>query len=85
MARYRELAAAGGNDGGAEMRDAEELTGDKKKILDKLMDQDEEEPEVRGIIWELQKDCDIILLIFLKLKMKSRDLSQTVHTKSASC
>lgn len=53
MARYREVAAAGGNEGGAEMREAEELSGDKKKILDKLMDQDEDEPEVREIIWEL--------------------------------
>lgn len=50
MARYREVAAAGGNEGGAEMREAEELSGDKKKILDKLMDQDEDEPEVRDII-----------------------------------
>lgn len=44
LARYRE--AAGGGEGGAEMRETEELTGDKKMILEKLMDQDEEEPEV---------------------------------------
>lgn len=31
---------------GGEMRENEEFTGDKKKILEKLMDQDEEEPEV---------------------------------------
>lgn len=43
LARYRE--AEGELDG---------LTGDKKKILDKLMDQDEEEPEVGEAIVSLQ-------------------------------
>lgn len=51
LARYREAAAGVGIDGGGEMRDTEELTGDKKKILEKLMDQDEEEPEVGEIIY----------------------------------
>ena len=41
LARYREVVGSEG-----EMRDNDELTGDKKKILEKLMDQDEEEPEV---------------------------------------
>lgn len=40
LARYREA------EGGAEMRETEELTGDRKMILDKLMDEVEEEPEV---------------------------------------
>lgn len=43
LARYREVAGA---EGGAEMRETEELIGDKKIILEKLMDQDAEEPEV---------------------------------------
>lgn len=43
LARYREAAGIG-TDVGVEMSD--DLTGDKKKILEKLMDQDEEEPEV---------------------------------------
>lgn len=45
LARYRE-AAAGMEGGGG----AEDLTGDKKRILEKLMDRDEEEPEVGNII-----------------------------------
>lgn len=45
LARYREAAGIG-IDVGVEMRESEDLTGDKKKILEKLMDQDEEEPEV---------------------------------------
>lgn len=46
LARYREAAGIGAEAGG-EMRESDELTADKKKILEKLMDQDEEEPEVR--------------------------------------
>lgn len=42
VARHREAAA----EGRAEMRETEELTGDKKIVLEKLMDQDAEEPEV---------------------------------------
>lgn len=46
-ARYQEAGPGGvGFEGGIEMRDTDELTGDKKNILEKLMDQDEEEPEV---------------------------------------
>lgn len=48
LARYREAGAGGvGTEGGLEMRETDELTGDKKNILEKLMDQDEEEPEVK--------------------------------------
>ncbi|KAI3357170.1 hypothetical protein L3Q82_015627 [Scortum barcoo] len=43
LARYRETG--GGLEGGGDMREMEDLTGDKKKILEKLMDQDEDEPE----------------------------------------
>ncbi len=48
LARYREAVGVG-IEGGGEMRETEELTGDKKKILEKLMDQDEDEPEVGEI------------------------------------
>lgn len=47
LARQRD--AAGGGEGG-EMRDMEEMAGDRKKILEKLMDQDEEEPEVGELV-----------------------------------
>lgn len=43
--RYRDVVAGIGGEGGIENRDNNELE-DKKKILDKLMDEDEEEPEV---------------------------------------
>lgn len=43
LARYREA------EGGAEMRETEELTGDGKMMLDKLMDEVEEELEVGNI------------------------------------
>lgn len=47
LARYREAEAGGaGTEAGLEMRETVELTGDKKMILEKLMDQDEDEPEV---------------------------------------
>lgn len=49
LARHREAAGIVGGEVGGEMRETEELTGDKKKILEKLMDQDEEEPEVGEI------------------------------------
>lgn len=72
LARYREAA---GMEGGVEMRETEELTGDKRKILDKLMDQDEEEPEVGKfsvndnlVIWKFlcevsslyKNDCELL-------------------------
>lgn len=41
------------------MRETEELTADRKKILEKLMDQDEEEPEVgAGRICIMINDLD---------------------------
>lgn len=58
LARYREAAGIGIEVGG-EMRETEELTGDKKKILEKLMDQDEEEPEVGEIL-----DDRIVTFVF---------------------
>lgn len=51
LARYRESEAGGeGNDGGLEMRETAESTGDKNIILEKLMDRDEEEPEVGDVV-----------------------------------
>lgn len=44
LSRLREAGI--GMEGGLEMRDTDDQTGDRKKILEKLMDQDEEEPEV---------------------------------------
>lgn len=46
-ARYRE-AASMGIEAGGEMRENEEMNGEKKMILEKLLDRDEEEPEVGG-------------------------------------
>lgn len=43
--RYRE-AASMGIEVGSEIRENEEMNGEKKMILEKLFDQDEEEPEV---------------------------------------
>lgn len=43
--RYREAASMGTEVGG-EIRENEEMNGEKKMILEKLLDQDEEEPEV---------------------------------------
>lgn len=63
MARYREAAAGAGFEVGGEMREAEELPGDKKKILEKLMDQDEEEPEVGEIMFI------IVTFVFLQSVM----------------
>lgn len=44
-ARHREAATLGPEVGG-EIRENEEINGEKKMILEKLLDQDEEEPEV---------------------------------------
>lgn len=61
-ARFREV---GGGEGGAEMKETEEPTGDRKMILEKLMDQDGEEPEVSKITISVLQ----ILLLFDKIHM----------------
>ncbi|XP_069383212.1 beta-catenin-like protein 1 [Paralichthys olivaceus] len=68
LARYREAAAGVGIEGGME---AEELTGDKKKILEKLMDQDEDEPEA-----ELVDESSVkkMILTFEKRSYKNQEL-----------
>lgn len=45
LARYREAAGLAA-EAGIDLRDSDELREDRKKILEKLMDQDEDEPEV---------------------------------------
>ncbi|XP_022613222.1 beta-catenin-like protein 1 [Seriola lalandi dorsalis] len=69
LARYREVAA--GIEGGLEMRETEELTGDKKKILEKLMDQDEEEPEAEPVD---ESSVKKMILTFEKRSYKNQEL-----------
>ncbi|XP_074536687.1 beta-catenin-like protein 1 [Halichoeres trimaculatus] len=71
MARYREAAAAAGIEVGGEMRETEELTGDRKKILDKLMDQDEEEPEAEPVD---ESSVKKMILTFEKRSYKNQEL-----------
>ncbi|XP_028266765.1 beta-catenin-like protein 1 [Parambassis ranga] len=61
LARYRE----------AEGGELEELTGDKKKILDKLMDQDEEEPEAEPVD---ESSVKKMILTFEKRSYKNQEL-----------
>ncbi|XP_070695720.1 beta-catenin-like protein 1 [Pempheris klunzingeri] len=70
LARYREAAAAGYEVGG-EMRETEELPGDKKKILEKLMDQDEEEPEAEPVD---ESSVKKMILTFEKRSYKNQEL-----------
>ncbi|CAJ1055303.1 beta-catenin-like protein 1 [Xyrichtys novacula] len=71
MARYREAATAAGMEFGGEMRETEELTGDKKKILEKLMDQDEEEPEAEPVD---ESSVKKMILTFEKRSYKNQEL-----------
>ncbi|KAM9342973.1 beta-catenin-like protein 1 isoform 2-T2 [Pholidichthys leucotaenia] len=67
LARYRE-AGVGGAEGGVEM---EELTEDKKMILEKLMDQDEEEPEAEPVD---ESSVKKMILTFEKRSYKNQEL-----------
>lgn len=73
LARYREAAAAAGVgiEGGDEMREIAEFTGDKKKILEKLMDQDEEEPEAEPVD---ESSVKKMILTFEKRSYKNQEL-----------
>ncbi|XP_071331570.1 beta-catenin-like protein 1 isoform X1 [Trachinotus anak] len=71
LARYREAAAGVGVEGGVEMRDAEEMTGDKKKILEKLMDQDEDDPEAEPVD---ESSVKKMILTFEKRSYKNQEL-----------
>ncbi|XP_035981915.1 beta-catenin-like protein 1 [Fundulus heteroclitus] len=68
-ARYREMG--GGTEGGVDMKDTEELTGDKKMILEKLMDQDEEEPEAEPVD---ESSVKKMILTFEKRSYKNQEL-----------
>uniref|UniRef100_A0A3P9K4Y8 Catenin, beta like 1 n=1 Tax=Oryzias latipes TaxID=8090 RepID=A0A3P9K4Y8_ORYLA len=68
-ARHREAGA--GSEGRAEPGDGEEQTGDKKRILEKLMDQDEEEPEAEPVDESTVKK---MILTFEKRSYKNQEL-----------
>uniref|UniRef100_A0A8C6PEA8 Beta-catenin-like protein 1 n=1 Tax=Nothobranchius furzeri TaxID=105023 RepID=A0A8C6PEA8_NOTFU len=65
LARYREA------EGGAEMRETEEITEDRKMILEKLMDQDGEEPEAEPID---ESSVKKMILTFEKRSYKNQEL-----------
>lgn len=70
QARHREIttAAAGG---GIEGTDNDEGTGERKKILDKLMDQDGEEPEAEPVD---ESSVKKMILTFEKRSYKNQEL-----------
>lgn len=53
------------------MRETEEMTGDRKKILEKLMDQDEEEPEAEPVD---ESSVKKMILTFEKRSYKNQEL-----------
>uniref|UniRef100_A0A1A7WBA9 Catenin, beta like 1 n=1 Tax=Iconisemion striatum TaxID=60296 RepID=A0A1A7WBA9_9TELE len=65
LARYREA------EGGAEMRETEEITEDRKMILEKLMDQDGEEPEAEPVD---ESSVKKMILTFEKRSYKNQEL-----------
>ncbi|XP_042265804.1 beta-catenin-like protein 1 [Thunnus maccoyii] len=69
LTRHREAGI--GMEGGIEMRETEELTGDRKKILEKLMDQDEEEPEAEPVD---ESSVKKMILTFEKRSYKNQEL-----------
>ncbi|XP_030277571.1 beta-catenin-like protein 1 [Sparus aurata] len=71
LAKYREAAAGMGIEIGGELRESEEFTGDKKKILEKLMDQDEEEPEAEPVD---ESSVKKMILTFEKRSYKNQEL-----------
>ncbi|XP_029995347.1 beta-catenin-like protein 1 [Sphaeramia orbicularis] len=66
LARHRELAEVGG-----EMRETEELTADGKKILERLMDQDEDDPEAEPVD---ESSVKKMILTFEKRSYKNQEL-----------
>uniref|UniRef100_A0A672J4Z9 Catenin, beta like 1 n=1 Tax=Salarias fasciatus TaxID=181472 RepID=A0A672J4Z9_SALFA len=65
QARYREAAA------GLEGAEMDEGTGDRKKVLEKLMDQDEEEPEAEPVD---ESSVKKMILTFEKRSYKNQEL-----------
>lgn len=49
LARYREMAGLAA-EAGIDLRESDEMREDRKKILEKLMDQDEDDPEVSSFL-----------------------------------
>lgn len=70
LARYREAAAAAGGVGTEGGVETEELTSDKKK-LEKLMDQDEDEPEAEPVD---ESSVKKMILTFEKRSYKNQEL-----------
>uniref|UniRef100_A0A3Q1GHS2 Beta-catenin-like protein 1 n=1 Tax=Acanthochromis polyacanthus TaxID=80966 RepID=A0A3Q1GHS2_9TELE len=71
LSRYREAAVGIGIEAGIDIRENEELTGDKKKILDRLMDQDEEELEAEPVD---ESSVKKMILTFEKRSYKNQEL-----------
>ncbi|KAF6727999.1 Beta-catenin-like protein 1 [Oryzias melastigma] len=69
LARHREAAA--GIESRTEPWEGDEQTGDKKKILEKLMDQDEEEPEAEPVD---ESSVKKMILTFEKRSYKNQEL-----------
>ncbi|KAG7520099.1 beta-catenin 1 [Solea senegalensis] len=69
--RYREVAASVGIEGGFEMRDSDDLIGDKKKIIDKLMDDDDDELEAEPVD---ESSVKKMILTFEKRSYKNQEL-----------
>ncbi|XP_062283049.1 beta-catenin-like protein 1 [Scomber scombrus] len=69
LSRLREAGI--GAEGGMDMRDTDDLGGDKKKILEKLMDQDEEEPEAEPVD---ESSVKKMILTFEKRSYKNQEL-----------
>ncbi|KAM3617612.1 uncharacterized protein V6R79_008879 [Siganus canaliculatus] len=69
LARYREAAGMGTDVG--DVRETEEMTGDRKKILEKLMDQDGEEPEAEPVD---ESSVKKMILTFEKRSYKNQEL-----------
>ncbi|KAI4823631.1 hypothetical protein KUCAC02_012209, partial [Chaenocephalus aceratus] len=67
MARYREA----GIEGGGEMRDYDDLSQDRKRILEKLMDRDEDEPEAEPVD---ESSVKKMILTFEKRSYKNQEL-----------
>uniref|UniRef100_A0A3Q2YLN5 Beta-catenin-like protein 1 n=1 Tax=Hippocampus comes TaxID=109280 RepID=A0A3Q2YLN5_HIPCM len=68
--RHRDGTGAG-VEGGADMKDSDDLTVDRKKILEKLMDQDEDDPEAEPVD---ESSVKKMILTFEKRSYKNQEL-----------
>nr|XP_057941198.1 beta-catenin-like protein 1 [Doryrhamphus excisus] len=69
-ARHRDGPGTGA-EGGADMRDGDDSTADRKKILEKLMDQDEDDPEAEPVD---ESSVKKMILTFEKRSYKNQEL-----------